>query len=43
VENATGVVKADATRTFKRFGLGEVPTNSHGIFILEEEPLSNKI
>ena len=43
VENATGIVKADATKTFKRFGFGEIPTNSHGIFILEEESLSSKI
>jgi hypothetical protein len=43
VNNSNGVVKADACKTFERFGFDVVPFESLGEFILEEELLKAKI
>lgn len=43
VNNSNGSIKADAYKTFERFGFGIVPFESLGEFILEEDLLQAKI
>lgn len=43
MNNETGDVLADVSKIFRRFGFSEIPSKSHGEFILEEEALESKI